>query len=271
MKLAFTTLGCPRWDLDTMIDYAVENGFQGIDFRGFQGEMDIFRLPAFSTRREETKQKFDQAGLEIPCFSSSVRLYTTSEEQCRDYLEELKEYGKLCRFFHTPYIRVFGGIIGDTPREQALDIVENNLKEMLAIAEEYQVTLLLETHDDWTSCKYVAEILQRARSPYLKVLWDIHHPYRIAGEAPEKTWETLGRYIRYTHWKDSYGYMANQKGYQLCLMGEGDVPLQHICRLLEEKGFEGYYTLEWEKVWWPDIEEPEVAIPHYAAFMKSIG
>ncbi|SDL87527.1 sugar phosphate isomerase/epimerase family protein [Sediminibacillus halophilus] len=271
MKLAFTTLGCPKWNLDTMITYAVENGFQGIDFRGFQGEMDIFRTPAFSSQREETKQKFDQAGLEIPCFSSSVRLYTKSAEQFQTYMEELKNYAKLCQFFHTPYIRVFGGTIGDIAREQAVEIVEQNLKGMLAIAEEYQITLLLETHDDWTDCGYVEEVLQRARSPYLQVLWDVHHPYRIAGETPEQTWERLGGHIRYTHWKDSYKSSNNKKGYQLCLMGEGDMPLQRIFQLLQTKGFKGYFTLEWEKVWWPDIEEPEVALPQYAAFMREMG
>ena len=39
MKLAFTTLGCPDWDLDTIISKAAEFGFDGVDFRGCRGEM----------------------------------------------------------------------------------------------------------------------------------------------------------------------------------------------------------------------------------------
>jgi len=39
VKLAFTTLGCPDWDLDTIISKAAEFGFDGVDFRGCRGEM----------------------------------------------------------------------------------------------------------------------------------------------------------------------------------------------------------------------------------------
>ncbi len=47
MKLAFTTLGCPNWDLDTIISKAVKYGYDGVDFRGYLGEMDIYKLPLF--------------------------------------------------------------------------------------------------------------------------------------------------------------------------------------------------------------------------------
>ena len=59
------------------------------------------------------------------------------------------------------------------------------------------------------------------------------------------------------------------RGYQLCLLGEGDVPLQQMLQLLVEKGYDGYFTLEWEKKWCPEIEEPEIAFKQYVGFMKS--
>ncbi|GAA3333738.1 hypothetical protein GCM10020331_098970 [Ectobacillus funiculus] len=37
------------------------------------------------------------------------------------------------------------------------------------------------------------------------------------------------------------------RGYQLCLLREGDVPLQQMLQLLVENGYDGYFTLEWEK------------------------
>lgn len=270
MKLAFTTLGCPNWDMETIIAKAVENGYDGVDFRGYLGEMDIYELPEFSSDIEKTKKQFKEASLEIPCFSSSIRLFTNSEAELQNFMAELREYVKLCQAFNTPYIRVFGGNIGDTPREEALQIVKDNLNNMLNVAEEFNVTLLLETHDSWTNCEYVRDVLDLTKSNYLQVLWDIHHPYRMADENPEKTWEVLGDRIKYTHWKDSYMRTDTSRGYQLCLMGDGDIPLQHIYQLLENKGYDGYYTLEWEKVWWPNIEEPEIAIPQYANYMQKL-
>lgn len=118
MKLAFTTLGCPNWNLETMIFRAVQYGYQGIDFRGYLGKMEIYRLPEFSTKLEETRDRFREASLEIPCFSCSVRLFTESTEQREEYLAELKQYADLCEYFGTPFIRVFGGLIGDREKRK---------------------------------------------------------------------------------------------------------------------------------------------------------
>ena len=35
MKLAFTTLGCPNWDLDTICTRGKEYGYDGVDLRGY--------------------------------------------------------------------------------------------------------------------------------------------------------------------------------------------------------------------------------------------
>lgn len=271
MKLSFTTLGCPNWNLDTIISKAVDYGYQGVDFRGYLGEMNIYKLPEFSTDVKETIKKFAEASLEVTCFSSSVRLFTSSDEELKKYLEELEQFAILCSKFDTPYIRVFGGKIGDASREEALDTVVKNSEKMVKIAEKYNVELLIETHDDWINCEHMADIFKRVDSPYLQVLWDVHHPYRMVHESPEKTWEYLGDRIKYTHWKDSYLTDKNKRGYQLCLSGEGDIPLQEIYDLLQEKGYDGYFTLEWEKVWWPAIEEPEIAFKQYVEHMKEIA
>ncbi|MFB5662790.1 sugar phosphate isomerase/epimerase family protein [Alteribacillus sp. HJP-4] len=270
MKLAFTTLGCPGWNLDQIISNAVKSGFDGVDFRGYMGELNIYNLPEFTSDLEYTKKKFKEASLEIPCFSSSIRLFTTSPEEHEKHVKEFHSYAKLCQEFHTPYIRVFGGKIGKTLRADATCKILDNLKDYVQLAEKYQVTLLLETHDDWTNCEFVNEILERLDSDFLYVLWDIHHPYRTVQEAPERTWELLGEKIKYTHWKDSYIAPENKRGYQLCLLGEGDVPLEKIYTLLRTNNYDGYFTLEWEKLWWPDLAEPEIAFSQYSDFMRTL-
>ncbi|HWJ77839.1 MAG TPA: sugar phosphate isomerase/epimerase family protein [Niallia sp.] len=270
MKLAFTTLGCPNWNLDKIIEKAVEYGYDGIDFRGYLGELDIYHYPEFSSNVKETVRKLQEASLEVPCFSSSVRLFTKSKEEFEKYLEELKQYTWLCKEFNTPYIRVFGGSIGETSREEAFNIVENNVKRYLEIAEGNNIGLLFETHDDWTNCEYMKEVFLRISSPHFHVLWDVHHPYRTLGENPLTTIETLGKWMKYTHWKDSYVKKDTERGYQLCLLGDGDVPLQNIYHLLKNNGYDGYYTLEWEKKWCPELVEPEVAFKQFITYMRNL-
>ncbi|MCB5237810.1 sugar phosphate isomerase/epimerase family protein [Niallia circulans] len=270
MKLAFTTLGCPDWDLERIIKNAVENGYNGIDFRGLLGELDIYKLKEFSSNVKETVRQFKEASLEIPCFSSSVKLVTQSQEEYDRYIEELRQYALLCKEFNTPYIRVFGGAIGKWKREEAIEIAEKNVHDYLAIVEKYNVKLLLETHDDWTDSRNVRELVQRVSSNHFLVLWDIHHPYRTIGEKPETTWDNLGEWVCYTHWKDSYVKKETKRGYQLCLLGEGDIPLPDIMALLKDNEYDGYFTLEWEKKWCPELEEPEIAFKQFSKYMKNI-
>ena len=38
--------------------------------------------------------------------------------------------------------------------------------------------------------------------------------------------------------------------------------------ILNSNGYKGYYSFEWEKLWHPEIDVPEVAIAHYSKVMK---
>ncbi|MCK5733697.1 MAG: sugar phosphate isomerase/epimerase [Candidatus Latescibacteria bacterium] len=267
MKLAFPTLGCLEWDMDTILSKAVEYGFDGVDFRGYRGTLELFNLPEFTTRAKETARRFADVALEVPCFSSSARIFCETDSEKTGHLEEIKAYARICEAFGTPLIRIFGGAVGDTPRARAIEIAGKNLKAMAAIAEDHNVRLLLETHDSWTDCALLKALMEFVDSDSAGILWDIHHPYRSVGESPSKTWQTLGKWIGYTHWKDSFPKEAD---YQLCLIGEGDLPLEETFRVLKQGDYTGYLTLEWEKKWHPEIEEPEEAFPGYVRFMRGL-
>lgn len=270
MKLAFTTLGCPKWDMETIVSRAVEYGYDGVDFRGYRGELDIHRLPEFTTGAAATSRLFRDAGLEIPCFSSSVRLMPKKGEDLPSGLSEIKAYAALCRRFQTPFIRIFGGAIGDLPRPEAIKVAAANLRELARAVDEYGVRLLVETHDDWLDCHHLAALLETAGTSSAGIVWDTHHPYRMRGESPAETCAVLGTHIRYTHWKDSRPRPAGKRDYQLCLVGTGDIPMREMLACLAGTGYDGYLTLEWEKMWVPEIEEPEVAFPGFVKHMRQL-
>jgi sugar phosphate isomerase/epimerase len=270
MKIAFTTLGCPKWDLGKIISSAVEHGYDGVDFRGYMGELDIFKFPEFSSDLKQTARRISDAGLELSCFASSARVFSKTDEEAAGHLDEVRSYAEICGHFQTHFIRVFGGGIGDVPREQAIDIAAGNLARMAGVAEDNGVCVVLETHDDWLCCDHLKPIVEQVDSPAVGILWDVHHPYRMIDEQPSKTWDTLGKWIKYTHVKDSYTKEGSGRSYQLCLTGEGDIPLGEIVKVMKDGGYDGYLTLEWEKMWVPEIEEPEVAFPCYSKVIREI-
>ncbi len=266
MKLAFTTLGCPDWDMDTIISRAVEYGFDGVDFRGYGNELDIYKLPEFAARAQETAARFAEAGLEVPCFSSSAYVYRDPEKAIR----EITAYAALCLAFGSSCIRIFGGNIDDTPREEAIRTAVRTLRQAAPIARDHNVKLVLETHDAWTETRHVAAVLEAVDSPAVGALWDINHPYRFADEDPETSWKNIGPWVAYTHWKDSITTPEGKHPFEDCLFGQGDLPLGDILGLLRSGGYDGYLTLEWEKKWNASLEEPEVAFPAYVARMRKL-
>ncbi len=266
MKIAFTTLGCPEWDIDTIIARAKEYGYDGVDFRGLQGEMDVYKLPEFSDKAEQTKKKFDDAGLAVSGFSSGAYMFTAAKEDRKASVEEVARYAELCRIFGTKYIRVFGGQLKGTPLEEAIEISLEVLEEMAAVAA--PATVAVETHDDWVSTAPLRKVFERVKAENLGVLWDLNHPHRYMGETPQESYDNIGRYTVYTHVKDSR--LDDSKAGQPVLPGEGSVPLAEMVNLLRAGGYDGYLTLEWEKKWHPEIAEPEVAFPPYARYLREL-
>jgi fatty-acyl-CoA synthase len=57
-------------------------------------------------------------------------------------------------------------------------------------------------------------------------------------------------------------------GWQLVLLGDGDIPVEEGLRLLRAIGYEGWISVEWEKKWHPEIAEPEVAFPQYMRVLR---
>jgi Sugar phosphate isomerases/epimerases len=277
MKLSFTTLGCMDWNLQTIIAKALEYGYQGVDFRGYLNELDLTKFPEFTANIADTKKLFDDAGLAVSCISSSARLTALGTEKTA-HLAEVKAYCAIAAALGAGYVRVFGGGLDGRPYTDALPDVSDFLHAISAYALAAGVEIVVETHDDWVDTKKLLHAFEYAAFPEaVSILWDVNHPYRMANEAPADTYARIGKHIKYTHWKD--GALLLQKNRitgeiqekdLLTLPGFGTLPLEEFYALLKRGGYDGWYTLEWEKKWRPEIERAEIAFPKYVEVMRKI-
>ena len=272
MKRAFSTLGCPAWNLATALKRAKEYGYDGIDIRSLLGTNSIWELEDFSSNLSAGVKLVERSGLEITCFSSSVKAFATGDELAA-HKAELSTYLELCRAFGVGRIRIFGGEIGTTPKDEAMDLVVENCRRYVEQADRFGVAVLFETHDSWTDSARVRHIMESVNSDSLKVVWDVAHPYRYSDEKPQETWDNLKRWVANTHWKDAYPADPTEeipRDFRLCLMGDGTLPLAEFLRTLQAGGYDGYLTLEWEKMWHPYLDEPEVAFPQFVRYMRAL-
>lgn len=268
MKLAFSTLGCPDWNIETIITKATEYGYEAVEIRGLQGTFDIHTLPEFSSQAKNTAQKFKDANLKIPSFSTSICLFTPffgPKKPLTKNLEEIERYAELCHIFDSQYIRVFGGRIGTQKRSEAVAEAVSILNKMGQIASRYNAMILLETHDDWAESVHIKTVMEELDSEEVGVLWDIHHPVVFAKEDPVETWNNVGKWVKHTHLKDSF---FDGENHLMCLVGEGDLPVKQFCDVLQSGGYSGYYSFEWPKKRYPKLQNPEVAFPRFVQYME---
>ena len=267
MNLSVSTLACPDWSLPQVVEACVASGITGIDFRGLGPEIDVTRVDAFNADLPATLALFARQSLRIPCFSTSVTLISPSPQRWQEMLDEAHRYATLAGKTSTPYIRVFGGAMPKgVTRDEALAMAGRHLRQLLKICKPHHTQPLLETHDAWATSSAARELLHEFDPADVGLLWDVEHTWR-AGESPAETAEALRRHIRHIHVKDS---LAAEGKFTPKLLGEGDVPLPDVFKALRRIGYDGWFCLETEKRWHPDLAPaPEVSIPHFARYMKS--
>jgi sugar phosphate isomerase/epimerase len=209
------------------------------------------------------KQTIAAASLPIVSVDSSIIL--TSEEAGL----ELRRFLELANEWESPLIRVYGGPLAEEPgtRRKQMEAAARVLQEAIPLAERFGVAVAIETHDSFSASAVVAELLAMVQSKWVGALWDTHHPHRM-GERPAEVYEHIGPRVLHVQVKDARRSAAHKGGWQLVPLGEGEVPVRETIRLLAASGYAGYISVEWEKYWHPDIEEPQIALPQHLKVLQ---
>jgi sugar phosphate isomerase/epimerase len=269
MKLTISTLACPDWSLEQVIDACVAAGVSGVELRGLGPEIDVTRLREFTLDLGLTMQLLARHGIVLPCFATSVTLLSPSAQRWQEMLDEAHRYAQLAARTGTRFIRIFGGALPKgTDRMEVLPVLQRHLRQIVKICRSHGAQPLLETHDAWSTAAAVRELLHEFDPDEAGVLWDVEHTTR-SGETPGDLVEALRPYLRHVHLKDSLFVDGTNIPK---LLGEGDLPVDDAVRCLRAIGYDGWICLETEKRWHPDVAPaPEVSIPHFTNYMRRNG
>ena len=77
MKLAFSTLGCPKWDLDYVAEILARSDYDGVEIRGKENEH--IGSSSGSEERNRVRKIFESRNIEI----LSVTAYTKFAERTK--------------------------------------------------------------------------------------------------------------------------------------------------------------------------------------------
>jgi len=265
MKLSFSTLGCPTWSTEKIADTLAANGYHGVELRIMENEViDPAKLDRGA--RQALRRVYHSRGLDVVCVGASSRFSAMAFADRLAQEKGLLAYIELAADLDAPLVRTFGG---ETPEgatlEQSMARVAEHMNRVARRAEELGVTVALETHDGFSRSTTVMGAMAQVNSPAIGVLWDTHHPYRM-GETAAETYERVKDRLVHVHIKDAV--KKADGGWQLVLLGKGEVTCKESMQVLKAAGYKGYFSAEWEKKWHAEIEEPEIAIPQFAQVMR---
>ena len=267
MRLCYSTLACPNWDLPQIVNGAVAAGVQGIDFRGLGAEIDITKTAAFTKHLEHTLGVLRDKGLEIPCINTSVVLVTPASERWQMMLDEFQRYARLARRCGTKFVRIFGGKAPkELSGEEALPLRggicgnwSKSPRRRPACRCWKRTMIGAFPRASWKSCTNLIPPRLRAMG---------YRAFLPPGGKSAGQRQTMQRYLRHVHFKDG----IHREGKNIPrLLGEGDVPLGPCMAALRAVGYDAWICLECEKRWLvQETPDPEVSIPQFAHYMREV-
>ena len=260
MKLCFTTLGCYERSLDEIISLTKKYGFDAVEIRGISGELDNAKINDLSyENRKITREKLQANGITPIAIDTSSRFHKPEEYDAA--IAEAITAIEIAKDMGIKYVRVFG--------DKFTLGVEECTKRMISgltyLCEKAgDVNVLLEIHGECNTVEVLTPIVEKL-SEYKNfgLLWDVQHSHRSYGANWKVFYDFIRPYIKHIHIKD---YSDERE--QLCPAGEGSIPICDIVATLLNDGYDGYFSLEWEKKWHPELCEIEIALDSFVRVMK---
>ena len=252
MNLSFSTRGWGDLTWDELLDSALDMKFTGIEV------YNLFKFPALTGRGgpfhkhkiAATVRQLRDKKLTIPCLDTSVDL-----SQSPAAADTVAEVMAIAHDLQVPYVVAWAS-------EGNEDIIRGNMEQLLALAEEKNVCLLIKTSGIYADTARLRALLESYASDFTGALWDMHHPYRDFDESADATIKNLGTYVKHVHLRDS----DDKDTYNL--IGEGNLPVADMMRALSSINYDGFISLEWKPEWMEDLQDREIIFPHFVNYMS---
>ena len=265
-KLSFTTMGTPALDHAGAIELALELGFDGVDIRcsDYLGEV---RRSSPEKDLAQVGRDFEAAGLEIPSVLCYHQISSASGEWVREYAEHIASHLAIGASLGARAIRVFG--VHPAPGQGAGELVEGSAEAIASALSEGAsgVGVVMQNHAGAGTALDALQIARRLDDPRFGLVYSPDHSFLHESPHGPELLPEIHPWTRQVYVAD---LVREGEGQRWVFPGEGEVPLRETIAWLDSAGFDGFCSFKWEKIWNPDLAEPEVAMPRFLAFMGSI-
>ncbi len=257
LKLAFSTVACPDLTLDQVAAKAKEWGYDGLELRTLgAGGSGLSSDPALSEPAKVGRVLSD-AGVEPVCLSTSLALHHKDDTAQYRTHYQLTELLDAAATMGCPAVRVFGNKI--EPHENPRNVqqrIAHNVEKLCDKAGELGVQVLFENAGSFAAAKQWWTILNQLDHPMVGLCWNVANAAAI-GEDSMVSVPMLNHRLRLAKVKDT----VVGAGIGYVQLGEGNVGIEAFLNRLLGVGYRRYVTVEWDRLWMPNLEAADTFLP----------
>lgn len=282
MKIAVTPVSLSRtfrsggMDQEKFIAFCAEQEIDGID------ALDSNCYPWFWKDKDSDFKKLPgllrRSGLELAAYATGNNFAKTAEDERKAHVEIVTQALEEASELKAPFLRIFGGYHREAGGEEqietdiGLEMVISGIEKCLPSAEKLGVVMALENHGRLPAHSYELKgVVEHFASPFVKVMFDCANFMANSMDEPENPLDAYARlkeHVVHAHVKDMGPCISNNfrrlEGY---VAGKGIVPLKQFVALLEEDGYRGFCSLEYEA---SAISPEEYGVPESLDYLKKI-
>ncbi|HQY92521.1 sugar phosphate isomerase/epimerase family protein [Caldilinea sp.] len=242
-----------RIDLPGFIEFAArqqENGARGVEL------LDYFWRDRAAEMDKAMRQIAD-AGLELAVYSIGNDFFQPEREAWEKQLADLKTGVDVANLLNVRTMRVFSGNAKpDYAFEDGFAWIVDGLAAGAHYAESHGVTLALENHGLMAGrSDQVRRVIEAVGSPALRANIDTGN-FLLVNQNPTEAAQDLADLAALVHLKDFRRARADETehiykaldgtAFTGAVVGQGEVELAAIVKILDDAGYDGWLSLEYE-------------------------
>ena len=273
MKIVGHTMGTPEATVSEAIDLFARLGLDGIEIICADDYGCGLNLETSQPDLSGIRQRAADAGLIIAGLVPYTKDMNSPDAAARQgAIDNLKAAVDIAVALDCSAIRVFGGHeVPPSEHGSALGWLAESLREVGDYAATANVQLNVENHMDTmaTSAEMTMAIVRAVDLPNVGVLYDQANLTFMAQEDHGTAIDMQSPRINHVHVKDFYWAGTERVA---AVLGKGIVPWLEIVNSLTDLGYEGFYSLEYERRWFPEqLPQPAVGMKQCLDFLRRIN
>lgn len=277
-NLCFSTLAFPDLELPKVVPAAPLMGYQGIELRTM-----AFPAPAPSERSVGTPvpagwscepadlkpaslaAAINEAQAAPVCLSTSISLHAVDPFTLNHAFSQVKYAIDLASRLGCHAVRLFVLKVepGDT-RVRLMERIAGKLAPLLDHAMDRNVELWFENAGELSDARAWWHLTNLLDDPSVGLIWNPMQSM-IKGESASVALPMMISRLRMVRLTD-----VGDDDRQPVLMGQGKAEIESIIRRLRGMGYQGWYSVEWNRLRFPDLQDSVEALTHAANFLKEL-